>query len=173
LFFNKFFKKWSVNLNSKVSREDVSLVLNPKNLIFVLTKLENYHKRVKSSKNKLCFFNFIDVLANINFLFYSLCLIKKKSIKKREIDFFDLVKLSSDLKQNLYKPKPWVRCSVKKGANLRKHFLAIPTTKDMIVQQALKLILEPFFENSFYKKKESHFRSRFSCYTALEQIRKK
>jgi len=79
-----------------------------------------------------------------------------------------LLRLSTDLKNGKYKPKPASRTYITKPDGSMRP-LGIPTTRDKIVQKALTLILEPLFESTF--SNNSHgFRPQRSCHTALEQI---
>lgn len=81
-----------------------------------------------------------------------------------------LIKLSNDLKNGKYKPKPASRLYIAKPDGSKRP-LGIPTTRDKIVQKALTIILEPLFENTF--SNNSHgFRPQRSCHTALDQIRR-
>ena len=79
-----------------------------------------------------------------------------------------LIRLSNDLKNGTYKPKPASRIYITKSDGSMRP-LGIPTTRDKIVQKALTLILEPLFESTF--SNNSHgFRPQRSCHTALDQI---
>jgi retron-type reverse transcriptase len=117
-------------------------------------------------------------LADVNFLFYAWCLVKDKGEKTPGIDQIPiqnigigtLTKLSNELKNGKYKPKPASRTYIIKS-NGSKRPLGVPTTRDKIVQKALTLILQPLFENTF--SNNSHgFRPQRSCHTALDQIRR-
>jgi RNA-directed DNA polymerase len=59
-----------------------------------------------------------------------------------------LLRLSNDLKNGTYKPKPTSRIYIPKPDGSMRS-LGIPTTRDKIVQKALMLILKPPFENTF------------------------
>jgi group II intron reverse transcriptase/maturase len=81
-----------------------------------------------------------------------------------------LIRLSNDLKNGTYKPKPTTRVYIKNPDGSTRA-LGVPTTRDKIVQKALTLILEPMFESTF--SNNSHgFRPQRSCHTALDQIRR-
>ena len=88
----------------------------------------------------------------------------------QNIGYGTLRRLSNDLENGTYKPKPASRIYIiKSDGSVRP--LGVPTTRDKIVQKALTLILEPLFESTF--SNNSHgFRPQRSCHTALDQIRK-
>lgn len=56
--------------------------------------------------------------------------------------------LSKELKAESYDPKPVRRTYIPKGDG-RKRPLGIPTIKDRIVQEALRMLLEPIYEQDF------------------------
>jgi len=88
----------------------------------------------------------------------------------QNIGYGTLIRLSNDLKNGTYKPKPASRIYIPKPDGSMRT-LGVPTTRDKIVQKALMLILEPLFESTF--SNNSHgFRPQRSCHTALEQIRR-
>lgn len=88
----------------------------------------------------------------------------------QNIGYGTLLKLSNDLKNGRYKPKPASRTYITKPDGSMRP-LGVPTTRDKIVQKALTLILEPLFESTF--SNNSHgFRPQRSCHTALDQIRR-
>ena len=61
-------------------------------------------------------------------------------------------------------------------ANGKKRKLGIPSTRDKIVQEALRVILEALYDSPYgaYFRATSHgFRPNRSCHTALQEIRGK
>lgn len=175
--FNKYFDKLSRKIKSSNKPDETLNLFSPKKLAIIFTKLEVYQNVNSSTKNNNTNMDLIDILSDINFLFYAWCLIKNKKgetpgvdqVRIQNIGVGTLTKLGHELKNGKYKPKPvsWLYISKPDGT---KRPLGIPTTRDKIVQQALKLILEPQFESSF--SDNSHgFRPQRSCHTALNQIR--
>lgn len=84
-----------------------------------------------------------------------------------------MVKLGSDIKAGEYKPKPTksAKVPVRRAdkRTLTSHRVGIANTRDKVVQQAIKIILEPLFEPIF--SRNSHgFRFGKSCHSALKQI---
>ncbi len=84
------------------------------------------------------------------------------------IDLEFIHKLTEKLRRGKYSPKPVRRVSIPKtNGELRP--LGIPTLEDRIVQQGLKMLLEPIFEADF--RWSSHgFRQGMSCHTALRDV---
>jgi nicotine oxidoreductase len=90
---------------------------------------------------------------------------------KETLDGFSNEKINSiieELRTRKFQFKPSRREYIKKS-NGKLRPLGIPSPNDKIVQEAIKSILEPYFETKF--KKSSHgFRPNKSCHTALADI---
>jgi RNA-directed DNA polymerase len=75
-------------------------------------------------------------------------------VDKVKVDAFqaklddNIAKLSSDLKQGKYVPKPVKRVEIPKGPGQTRP-LGIPCVRDRIVQKAVLMVIEPIFENQF------------------------
>jgi len=177
--FNKYFNKLLSKNKSSLKSDDIHILFTAEKLAIVFNKLELYLNNVNNgNKNNNSHTNLIDILSDVNFLFYAWCLVKDKGEKIPGVDQVPiqnigsgtLRRLSTDLKNGKYKPKPASRMYITKPDGSMRS-LGIPTTRDKIVQKALTLILEPLFESTF--SKNSHgFRPQRSCHTALDQIRR-
>lgn len=90
-------------------------------------------------------------------------------VSDRGVTQAGLLRLAKELRQGSYKPNPTKRIMIPKAkkGEFRPHGIA--STKDKIVQNALKLILEALFEPTFADESFG-FRPKRSCHTALQQI---
>lgn len=116
-------KKWNQHYHDKFKRHSlINLVWNEKNL-------ENAWKRVKKNKGS----------AGID----------KISIYEFEQNLTqNLAEIQRLLRENRYTPKPVKRVFIPKE-NGKTRPLGIPTVRDRVVQQALKNVLEPIYEEIF------------------------
>lgn len=119
--------------------------------------------------------NLKTILSNPTFLLYCFNLLKKTNAAG--IDYVTTVgmtkrgilKLAKQLQDETYRPRPTKRVMIPKADNKLLRPLGIASTKDKVIQQAFKLILEPIFEPTF--SHNSHgFRPNRSCHRALREI---
>jgi group II intron reverse transcriptase/maturase len=81
----------------------------------------------------------------------------------------NLQDLRQSLKSETFEPKPVRRTYIPKGDG-RKRPLGIPTIKDRIVQEALRMVLEPIYETDFSQYSYG-FRPNRNTMDALEFVR--
>ena len=73
-----------------------------------------------------------------------------------------LLALNKQLSEGSYKPMPVRRVYIPKAGSKEQRPLGIPCVKDRVVQTALKMVLEPIFEQEFSDHSYG-FRSGRSC----------
>jgi len=81
----------------------------------------------------------------------------------------NLEDLAQELRNGSYDPKPVRRTYIPKGDG-RKRPLGIPTIKDRIIQEALRMVLEPIYETDFSQYSYG-FRPNRSTHDALNVVK--
>lgn len=93
------------------------------------------------------------------------------TINKFESKCFEyLNEIQTDIHKERYRPKPIKRIHIPKG-NGKTRPLGIPVIKDRVVQTAIKLVIEPIFENEFHNNSYG-FRPKRGAKDALRQVDK-
>src|SRR5258708_312668 len=81
----------------------------------------------------------------------------------------NLANLSDELRKGTYLPQLIRRHYIPKPGSQEKRPLGIPTVRDRVVQTALRMALEPIFENEFAEHSYG-FRPRRGCKDALRRV---
>jgi RNA-directed DNA polymerase len=77
--------------------------------------------------------------------------------------------VNEHLKKGTYQPKPVKRVWIDKPGSAEKRPLGIPTVTDRIVQTAMRMVIEPIFENCFAEHSYG-FRPGRGCKDALRRV---
>lgn len=94
----------------------------------------------------------------------------RQSIKDFERNLTaNLDRLHHELIDGSYRPKPIWRVYIDKPGSKDKRPLGIPSVRDRVVQAALRLVIEPIFENEFAERSYG-FRPRRGCKDALREV---
>jgi RNA-directed DNA polymerase len=80
-----------------------------------------------------------------------------------------LLDVKEHLKEGTYQPKPVKRTYIKKPGSKEKRPLGIPTVRDRVVQSAVRMVIEPIFEQNFAPASYG-FRPGRSCKDALREV---
>ena len=80
-----------------------------------------------------------------------------------------LLVVKEHLKQGSYQPKPVKRVQIPKLGSKETRPLGIPTVTDRVVQQAVRMVLEPIYEHRFADQSYG-FRPGRSCHDALRRV---
>lgn len=80
-----------------------------------------------------------------------------------------LLAVNEHLRKGTYQPKPVKRVWIDKPGSAEKRPLGIPTVTDRVVQAAVRMVIEPIFENRFAKHSYG-FRPGRGCKDALRRV---
>ena len=81
----------------------------------------------------------------------------------------NIERLCEELRTRSYKPRPIKRVYIDKPGSKEKRPLGIPCVRDRIVQAAVRLVIEPIFENQFVEHSYG-FRPGRGCKDALREV---
>ena len=94
----------------------------------------------------------------------------RQSIEEFEKDLAgEIERLSEALRTGSYRPRPIRRVYIDKPGSSEKRPLGIPCVRDRVVQGALRLVVEPIFENVFVNHSYG-FRPMRGCKNALREV---
>jgi retron-type reverse transcriptase len=164
----------AINAIKKIKNINVEN-FNAYKLSIALAKIDYYSKKANLNKGYLGEVDLMEIISDPTFLLYCYSLIKKKHTVG--IDYVlttgmtekGIYKLAEELRSGTYRPKPTKRVMIPKADKSKLRPLGIASTKDKVVQQAIKLVLEPLFEPMFSETSYG-FRPGRSCHSALHHI---
>lgn len=81
----------------------------------------------------------------------------------------EIERLSEELRTGTYRPRPIRRAYIDKPGSKEKRPLGIPCVRDRVVQGALRIVIEPIFENVFVPQSYG-FRPGRGCKDALRKL---
>jgi RNA-directed DNA polymerase len=81
----------------------------------------------------------------------------------------EITRLSEELRGGSYRPRPIRRVYIDKPGSKEKRPLGIPCVRDRVVQAALRLVIEPIFEQVFVEHSYG-FRPERGCKDALREV---
>lgn len=81
----------------------------------------------------------------------------------------EIARLSEALRTGIYRPRPIRRVYIDKPGSKEKRPLGIPCVRDRVVQGALRMVIEPIFENVFVDHSYG-FRPGRGCKDALREV---
>jgi RNA-directed DNA polymerase len=81
----------------------------------------------------------------------------------------NIAKLEEELRTGTYRPRPNRRVYIDKPGSSEKRPLGIPAVRDRVVQAALRLVIEPIFEERFTAHSYG-FRPNRGCKDALREV---
>ena len=93
-----------------------------------------------------------------------------ETIEMFERDLIEnLTKMSTELASGRYRPRAIKRTWIEKPGSREKRPLGIPTVRDLVVQAALRHVLEPIFERDFAEQSYG-FRPKRGCKDGLRRV---
>ncbi|MCQ6342517.1 reverse transcriptase domain-containing protein [Bacillus cereus] len=96
-----------------------------------------------------------------------------RGIDNETIDGMSLEKIKeiiNNLRNRRYQPIPVRRVQIPKKNGNKTRPIGVPSFKDKLVQEVIRMILESIYEGKFSSRSHS-FRPNKSCHTALEQVK--
>lgn len=81
----------------------------------------------------------------------------------------EIRRLAEELREGRYRPRPVRRHWISKGRNRKGRPLGLPSTRDKVVQETLKALIEPIFEREFLEGSHG-FRPKRSTETACRRL---
>jgi group II intron reverse transcriptase/maturase len=157
--------------------EDQDTLAAPKNSLLVVSKISGKEFLDKLKVDCGVYSGVFKLLTSVEFLMVAYAKIKSKpgnmteGVDKETLDGVSvdfLNKLSKSLRDESFHFNPVKRVYIpKKNGKLRP--LGVPSPRDKIVQEAIRLVLEYIYEPLFLESSHG-FRPQHSCHSALYQI---
>lgn len=168
------FLGFAIKASQKIRNLDWS-VFSIWELANALAQIEHYAELARRNPGHLGRLNVHKILGNQSFLIYAYSLTKDRvavgmdNVVPKGLTSNGITRLAREIREGTYTPKPSKRVMIPKAVKGQFRPLGIASSRDKVVQQALKLCLEPLFEPTFTIRSHG-FRPGLSCHSALRQV---
>ena len=164
-----------VPMEDKQGGEDLWQRYGAERLVWSEKMLVALHKGVKGNK----WFSLIDKVRRLDVLELAWAKVHSNAgasgVDGITVEYFAkesqrrLLAVKEQLEGGVYQPQPVKRVWIPKPGSAEKRPLGIPTVRDRVVQNALRMVIEPIYEREFAPQSYG-FRPGRSCHDALRRV---
>ena len=162
-------------MEDKQGGEDLWQRYGAERLVWSEKMLVALHKGVKGNK----WFSLIDKVRRLDVLELAWAKVHSNAgasgVDGITVEYFAkesqrrLLAVKEQLEGGVYQPQPVKRVWIPKPGSAEKRPLGIPTVRDRVVQNALRMVIEPIYEREFAPQSYG-FRPGRSCHDALRRV---